>query len=88
MTKAKQLVRNFYQGNEIDPDGCKFKFEHSVWLKGITRLEELSIVSHDLTKEMFERRDQIGIWFTGEKEYFVSEADCAASMYEEVQDEE
>ena len=83
--KAKQLVRDFYQKNEINPDGCKFRFEHSVWMKGITRLNQLSMVSHELTEDMFEKRNQIGIWFIGEKEYYVSEADYAASMYEEVQ---
>ena len=36
---------------------------------------------------MFEKRDQIGIWFVGEKEYYVSEADYDASMDEEIQDE-
>ncbi len=43
------------------------------------------MVSHELTEEMFEKRDQIGIWFIGEKEYDVSEADYAASMYEEME---
>ena len=57
-------------------------------MKGITRLEDLSNVSHDLTREMFERRDQIGIWFTGEKEYYVSEEDYSASLNEGVQDTE
>jgi hypothetical protein len=33
---------------------------------------------------MFEKRDQIGIWFIGEKEYYVSEAGYPASMYEEI----
>jgi hypothetical protein len=46
------------------------------------------VVSHELTEEMFEKRDQIGIWFIGEKEYYVSEADYAASMYEEIQNKD
>jgi len=83
--KAKQLIRDFYQKNEINPDACKFRFEHSMWMRGITRLKQLSMVSHELTEEMFEKRNQIGIWFIGEKEYYVSEADYAASMYGEVQ---
>jgi hypothetical protein len=57
-------------------------------MKGITRLNQLSMVSHELTEEMFEKRDQIGIWFIGEKEYYVSEADYAASMYEEIQNKD
>jgi len=56
-----------------------------MWMRGITRLKQLSMVSHELTEEMFEKRNQIGIWFIGEKEYYVSEADYAASMYGEVQ---
>ncbi|HYW96071.1 MAG: hypothetical protein OEM06_04105 [Desulfobacteraceae bacterium] len=46
------------------------------------------MVSHELTEEMFEKRDQIGIWFIGEKEYCVSEADYAASMYEEMENKD
>ena len=86
--KAKQLVRDFYRKNEVNPDDCKFRFEHSVWLRGITRREQLSMVSHELTEEMFEKRDQSGIWFIGEKEYYVSEADHAASMNEEMQNKD
>lgn len=82
--KAEQLVRDFYRKNEVTPDACKFKFEHSVWLRGITRREQLSMGSRQLTEEMFEKRDQIGIWFIGEKEYYVSEADYDASMYDEM----
>ena len=82
--KAKQLVRDFYRKNVINSDACDFRFEHSAWMRGITRREQLSIVSHELTEEMFEKRDQIGIWFIGEKEYYVSEADYAASMGEEI----
>ena len=84
--KAKQLVRDFYRKNEVNPDACHFKFEHSVWMRGITKREQLSIVSHELTEEMFEKRGQTGIWFIGEKEHYVSEADYAASMDEEMLD--
>ena len=77
--ESKQLVRDFYRKHEVNPDVCKFRFEHSVWLRGITKQEQLSMVTHDLTEEMFGKRDQIGIWFIGEKEYYVSEADYAAS---------
>jgi len=86
--KAKQLVRDFFRKNEVNPDTCKFRFEHSVWLRGITRREQLSMVSKELTQEMFDKRDQIGIWFIGENEYYVSEADYAASMYEEMQNKD
>ena len=82
--KSKQLVRDFYRKHEVNPNACKFRFEHSVWLRGITKREQLSMVTHELTEEMFKKRDQLGIWFIGEKEYYVSEADYAASMYEEM----
>jgi hypothetical protein len=36
--------------------------------------------SAELTEEMFEKRNKIGIWFEGKKEYYVSEEDCAASF--------
>jgi hypothetical protein len=80
--KAKQLVHDFYRKNEVHPDACNFKFEHSVWLRGITKQEQLSMVTHELTEEMFEKRDQIGIWYIGEQEHYVSEADYAASIIE------
>ena len=35
--KAKQLVRDFYRKDEVNPDSCKFRVEHSVWLREITR---------------------------------------------------
>jgi hypothetical protein len=38
----------------------------------------------NLTEEMFSKRDQKGIWFVGEKDYYVSEYDAAASFYEEM----
>jgi hypothetical protein len=36
----------------------------------------------ELTDEMFGKRDKVGIWFHTEKQYYVSESDYAASMYE------
>jgi len=41
-------------------------------------------VSHDLTDEIFEKRNEIGIWYFGSKEYYVSEADYAAFMPEDM----
>jgi hypothetical protein len=62
--------------------------KNSLWLKGITRREQLSIVSPKLTEEMFEKRNQIGIWFIGEKGHCVCEADQAASMCEGIQNKD
>lgn len=81
--KAKQLVRDFYQKNEIDPDIRNLKIEHCLWMKGITRYGEISLISPDLTEGMFEKRNQVGIWYIGEKDYFLSEADYAALMFGE-----
>ncbi|MBN1225572.1 MAG: hypothetical protein JXA79_01145 [Deltaproteobacteria bacterium] len=79
--KAKQLVRDFYRKIEPDPDDFNFKIEHCLWMKGITRRDELSLVSPDLTQGMFEKRNQVGIWYIGEKDYFLSEADYAALLF-------
>jgi len=62
--------------------------KNSLWLKGITRREQLCIVSPKLAEEMFEKRNQIGIWFIGEKGHCVCEADQAASMCEGIQNKD
>jgi len=80
--KAKQLTFCFYKENETNPGSCKFRFERSAWMRGLTKREQLSIVSHDLTDEMFENRNKIGIWFVGNIEHYVSEADYASLMIE------
>ena len=82
LEKAKQLVRDFYQKSEPNLGTCKFRFEHSVWLRWITKREQLSNVTHELSEKMFEKRNEIGIWFIGEKEHYVSEADYVASFHE------
>ena len=75
---------DFYEENETNPESCKFWFERSAWMRGLKNREQFSIVSHDLTDEMFEKRNQIGIWYFGSKEYYVSEADYAAFMPEDM----
>ena len=82
--KAKQLVMDFYEENETNLGSCKFRFELCAWMRGLSKLEQLSIVSHDLTDDIFEKRNQIGIWYFGSKEYYVSEADYAAFMLEDM----
>ncbi|MCJ7833355.1 MAG: hypothetical protein MUQ20_03095 [Deltaproteobacteria bacterium] len=81
--KAKQLVLDFYEENETNPKSCKCRFERSAWMRGLMKREQLSIVSHDLTDEMFEKRNQTGIWYFGNQEHYVSEADYAASIMED-----
>ena len=82
--KAKQLAYDHFRNNDAHPKDCSFRFEDSVWLRGITRREQLSPGLSELTEEMFEKRNEIGIWAAGGKEYYVSEEDYAASLCEEV----
>ena len=81
--KAKQLVLEFYKENETNPESCNFRFERSAWMRGLRKRKQLSIVVHDLTDEMFDKRNQIGIWYLGDQEHYVSEADYAASIMED-----
>jgi hypothetical protein len=81
--KAKQLVQDYYAANEPKPNNNQFKIEHSVWLRGIKSRDQLVSSHGKLTEEMFEKRNQIGLWFIGEKDYYVSEEDCGASFYNE-----
>lgn len=82
--KATQIVYDFFTKNETDPQECLYKVDHSVWLRGISVREQLVSSGVNLTEEMFSKRDKKGIWFIGEKEYYVSEYDAAASFYEEM----
>jgi hypothetical protein len=86
--KARQLVNDFFATNETDLNNCQFKIIHSVWLRGISKREQLISSAGKLTDVMFEKRDQIGIWFIGENEFYVSEYDAAASFYEEMNEED
>lgn len=82
--KVKQLVSDFYEETETNPESCKLRFERITWMQTVKRREELSSVFYDLTDEMFEKRNQTGIWYFGSQEHYVSEADYAAS---EINDE-
>ena len=85
---AKKLVHQYYLENENDLSTCQFSFDHVTWLRFLTALEDLTGgYDSDLTHEMFARRDKIGIWFAGKKEYFGSEEDGTASMFIEEYDE-
>ncbi|MDA3790399.1 MAG: hypothetical protein PF503_18135 [Desulfobacula sp.] len=78
--KAKQLVYNYFERNEVNPSDCSFRFERSAWLSGLKSRKQLSMDAHKLTEDMFEKRNQSGIWFAGTKENYVSEEDWAASF--------
>lgn len=79
--KAKQLVYNYFENNEVNVSGCEFRFERSAWLSELKSREQISIDVNKLTEDMFEKRNQTGIWFVGTKENYVSEEDWAASFY-------
>jgi len=82
--KAKQLILDFVRKNEDIPDTCKFKCARIASMRGLTKREQIAFGSSaGLTNAMFEERDQIGIWFHADKQYYVSESDYAASMLEE-----
>jgi hypothetical protein len=78
--KAEQLVNNYFERNEANVRDCKFKFERSVWLRGLKSRKQLSMSVHKLTEDMFEKRNQTGIWFVGTKENYVSEEDWVSSF--------
>jgi len=50
-------------------------------MRNLTEREQLMCsFTVDLTKELFEKRNELGIWYYGKKEYFVSETDYVASL--------
>ncbi len=77
---AKQLVLDFVRKNEINHKYCKIKCDRIAWMRDLKNLEQLSTVTNDITVEMFEKRYHIGIWYSGEKKYFVNQEDYAASL--------
>ena len=82
--KAKKLVYQYFLKNESDPSNCQIKYDHVAWMRSVTKLEELAHgMDSELTQQMFNSRDKIGIWYVGEKGYYVSEEDYCAEMEEE-----
>ena len=82
--KAKKLIHDYFLKNEDNPTTCKFRFDRVAWMQGISNREQLTRgINTELTEEMFNKRDKIGIWFCDKKGYYVSEEDYAASAPEE-----
>ncbi len=72
--KAKQLVMDCVRKSESDPGACKFKCDRITWMRSLKNREQIVYsFTADLNEEMFEQRNQIGIWYSGNKEYFVSD---------------
>ena len=82
--KAKKLAMDFVIADEDYPDRCHFKCDRIAWMRGLTAREQIAFGSvAELTEEMFQRRNEIGVWLDSGKHYYVSELDYAASMAEE-----
>ena len=82
--KAKTLALDFIVRNEDDPERCQIRCDHIAWMRGVTTRDQLAFGhASELTQEMFDQKDQIGIWFHTDKQYYVSEEDFAATMVEE-----
>ena len=82
--KTKKLVHQYFLENEENPSTCQFKYDRVDWMRDLTDIEDLTYgYDSDLTEEMFANRDKIGIWYSGKKEYYVSEQDYAAAMVDE-----
>lgn len=81
--KARKLIHDYFLKNEDNLTTCKFRFDHVAWMQGVSNREQLIRGNTELTEEMFNERDKIGIWFCDKKGYYVSEEDYAASAPEE-----
>jgi hypothetical protein len=81
--EARRMALEFTREDEAAPERCRFKCERIAWMRGLTSRDQLvSLSPVKLTEEMFEQRHNHGIWWDGGKEYYVSEADAAASLTE------
>jgi len=78
--KAKQMALDFVNTNETGPEACRFRCDHIAWMRGLTSRDQ---IPGRLTQEMFEKRHEHGIWYDSDKQYYVSEADSAASWTDE-----
>jgi hypothetical protein len=77
--KATTLVRDHFLRNENDPASCAFRFDHVEGLGKLTNSEQLTHGQKTgLTAAMFDKRNEAGIWYCGEKEHYFSKDDAAA----------
>lgn len=67
--KAKALALKFVRENEELAPTCQFRFECVAWMRWVENSEPIAFGSAaGLTEEMFAKRNEIRIWFHGEKE--------------------
>ena len=82
--KAKQQVLDFVRADETEPETCRFKCVRIAWMRTLTSMDQIAGgCMSPLTKEMFERRHEYGIWCYSDKQYYVSDADAYAAWVEE-----
>lgn len=81
--RAKAVALEFVRNHEEYPDRCRIKCDRIAWMNLVRRREDLAIgAAVGLTDEMFAARDRIGIWWQGERGYYVSERDAAIACEE------
>ena len=68
--KAKKLVLNYIKRHE-ETLNYRVTFERVAWMRSLTNREEIDLGS-GLTDSMFEKRNQIGIWFVSKKDFYIS----------------
>lgn len=77
--KAKQQVLDFTRMDEVAPETCRFRCDRIAWMRGLISMDQIGGgLMPSLTKEMYGRRHECGIWGDSGKQYYVSEADAAA----------
>lgn len=79
--KVKQLVLDFVRKREMAPESCSFKCDRIAWMRSLEKREQIVCsFAADLSEELFQKRNEIGIWYYSKKEYFVSESDYVAFL--------
>jgi hypothetical protein len=82
--KAKKFVYQYFRENESDSSNCQIKYERVAWMRTVTKFEDLALgIEPGLTQQMFDKRNKIGIWYAGEKDYYISEEDYYAEVAKE-----
>ena len=81
--RAKAVALEFVRNHEEYPDRCRIMCDRIAWMNLVRRREDLAIgAAVGLTDEMFAAIDRVGIWWHGERGYYVSERDAAIAWEE------
>jgi len=61
--KAKQVVLDFVRKREVTPESSNFKCDRIAWMRSLEKREQIvRSCTADLTDELFQKRNEIGIW--------------------------